>query len=75
MLSRDEPGKPRRPKRRLRPPALTRLSVWFPSGEMAALRALAATTQRSEQSLVRDAVTRLLRREGRAAEKRPHGSS
>lgn len=66
MPSRDEPGKPRRPERRLRPPVLIRLSVWLPSGDMAALRALAAKRQRSEQSLVREAVKLLLSRDGRS---------
>ena len=70
MPTPDEPRKPRHPKRRPRPTALTRLSVWFPSDEMDALHALAAKTQRSEQSLVREAVTRFLRRDGQSGHTR-----
>jgi len=42
------------------PTGLSRLSVWFPADQMAALRALAAKRKQTEPALVREAVSRLL---------------
>jgi len=59
MRSRDQREKARQEK--LAPPTgLTRLSVWLPADQMAALRALAAKRKQTEPALVREAVKRLL---------------
>jgi hypothetical protein len=63
MPSRDQRQQARREKPRPLT-GLSRLSVWFPADQMAALRALAAKRQQSEPALVREAVRRLLGREG-----------
>jgi Ribbon-helix-helix protein, copG family len=42
------------------PTGLTRLCVWFPADQMAALRALAAKRKQTDTALVREAVRRLL---------------
>jgi hypothetical protein len=59
MPSRDQREKERREKP-TPPTGLTRLSVWFPADQMAALRALAAKRKQTEPALVREAVSRLL---------------
>jgi len=59
MPSRDQREQARR-QRPAPPAALTRLSVWFPADQMAALRAPAAKRKQTEPALVREAVKRLL---------------
>jgi len=62
MPSRDQREQAQREKP-TPPTGLSRLSIWFPADQMAALRALAAKTGKSETSLVREAVRRLVARE------------
>ncbi len=58
------PSRDQREKARREKPAaatgLTKLSVWFPADQMAALRVLAAERKQTEPALVREAVRRLL---------------
>jgi hypothetical protein len=59
MRSRDQREQARREKP-APPTGLTRLSVWLPADEMAALHALATKETKTEPALVREAVRRLL---------------
>jgi len=66
LVPRDERERARR-ERVPRPERMTRLTVWLPPDQMAALHALATRQGRTDTSLVREAVARLLRLEEREA--------
>jgi hypothetical protein len=60
MVTRDQRMKARRGKRAPMPEPIARLNIWFRAEEVAALQARAAKENRSETSVVREAVRRLL---------------
>ena len=60
MVTRDQRKKTRREKLAPMPEPIARLNVWFRADEVAALQARAAKERRSETSVVREAVRRLL---------------